>query len=78
MALLLDGNSGIGARKEKSLFFEQVKAFDLIKNSDKIDFFSKRTNFLHVCATCSKLPPNIRTMDYTETQKNRRKLNTKY
>ena len=60
VALILDGNSDIGAHVRPFVLF---KAFDWIENSDKLYFFSaKRPIYLHACTTCSELPSEISTM----------------
>ena len=64
MVLVLDGNSETGAHIRSTVCFLYLfKAFDWIESSHKADFFSpKRPTFIYVCATCSELPSNMRTM----------------
>ena len=45
-----------------SLFLDHFKSFDRIESSHIRFFVFEKTNFIHACATCSELPPNISSM----------------
>ena len=52
------------ARKEQSLLFDLLKAFDYVKSGHKYVFFSPRMPmFLNPLEKCPEIPSNMSTME---------------
>ena len=64
MKFILDGNSeNRSARKEQSLLFDLIKAFDYRSRAvTNWILFLRKPIFCHACSTYSDLPSNISTV----------------